>query len=381
MGWDRRLLLDRETQSSDSATRRQLLPRGGILSGLEIHIRITNGATAGEEHVVAAIDRIEVVADGSNVLFSLEGVEAHRWGWLLYGAPPPYEWDESAAAVQELVFPVLFGRYFGDDWYGLDLKNFRDVELRVQFSPTISATAFATGTVSIHVVMWVSDDGSIGATRRGYLRTTQVRAFISAASGEEIIEMARLYPFFDIGIYAREATIEDGVDITRAEVRVNDRKLIPFVGTWDDIQNMNEKLFRIDTKMQVHALRADNATIDMLTGRIRDSNVELVRDLAAGADFNVANVASFAGDRITLHMIIVEASATYAATILETTRREMFINAEGAGVGNFIVIPFALHGNPDLALDAPSFDRLQLALTNGGAGGDVRVSTREIVPG
>jgi hypothetical protein len=51
MAFERRLLLDQETQSSDSATRRIPLPRGGILSGLELRIRITNGATSGLEKV------------------------------------------------------------------------------------------------------------------------------------------------------------------------------------------------------------------------------------------------------------------------------------------------------------------------------------------
>ncbi len=377
--WERRVLLDQETQSSDSATRRVQLPRSGLLSALVLRVRITNGATAGEEHIVDAVDRLEVVANGSEVLYSLEGVEALRWGWLWYGQFPPYKWDESASAVQELVFCVPFGRMFGDAELALDLGAYRDVELRIQYSPTVAATSFATGTTQFHLIGWLNDDLGAGGGRRGFLRTTQLYAFTSVASGEEVIDLPQAYPLYDLLVYAREDAIEDGVDITQVEVRANDRRFIPFTGRWDDIQAENEKMFAIDPTVVCHALRADAAAIDMLTGRIRDVQVTQVRDLAAGADMTVVNPASFAGDRVSMHLAIVEGSATYAATILDTTRREFFIHARGLGIGNAVVVPFALHGNVDLALPAPEFSRLQLALTNGGAGADVRVSARELV--
>jgi hypothetical protein len=47
MTFERRLLLDQETQSSNAATRRLWLPRRGLLSGLQLRTRITNGATSG----------------------------------------------------------------------------------------------------------------------------------------------------------------------------------------------------------------------------------------------------------------------------------------------------------------------------------------------
>lgn len=380
MVWERRFLLDQETQSSDSATRRVKLPREGFLSGLELRTRITNGATAGEEHIVNAIDRVEIIGDGSFVVFSLEGVELLRWAWWDLRRFPPQQWDESASAVQELVLPILFGRYLGDHQYALNLAAWRDLELRIQYSPTISATAFATGTTQFHVPMLVDDTGEAVRDRRGWLRTQQVYAFTSAASGEEVIDLAQQFPYAAIMVYAREAAIEDGTDITRVSLYENDRKRAVWDARWDDLQTHNQLVYDIDPSVFMIANRADNASIDMLTGRIQDARVQVESDLAASANYPVYDVASIAGDRLTLAGILASGAATYAAAALDTTRRKLYVSARGIGVGNAVIIPFQTALTPDGFYDPRDKGRVQLVLTNGGAGADVRVSTREIVP-
>jgi len=381
MSWERRLLLNAETQVSDSATRRIALPRKGALSALMLRTRITNGATAGEEHIVDAIDKVEVVADGSNVLFSLEGVELLRWAWYWLKRFPPQSWNEGLSVVQELNLPIFFGRYLGDPMFYLDLGQYRDVELRIQYSPTIAATSFATGTTQFHIPFWVDDSGSPPGPRLGFLRTTQVKAFTSVASGDDITELSRLYKYWDLMVYCREAAIADGVDITTVEVRVDDKRIIPFTGIWDDIQAENQQMFDIDPLVKVTALRANAATIGMLCGRILEAKVKERFTYVAATDFPMHTIASVAGDVITVAGQLVEGSATYAAVALDTTRRTLDVQAHGLGIGNAIVIPFALNGNPDLALDPTQMARLQLALTNGAAGGAVKISTRELVPG
>jgi|FLYL01.1.fsa_nt_gi hypothetical protein len=380
MVWERRFLLDQETQSSDAATRRVKLPREGFVSGLELRTRITNGANAGEEHIVDAIDRVEIIGDGSFVIFSLEGVELLRWGWWDLRRFPPQQWDESANAVQELVLPIFFGRYLGDPQYALNLGAWRDVELRIAYSPTIGANAFATGTTQFHIPMTIDDSGESLRDRRGWLRTQQIYAFTSAGAGEEVIDLAQQFPYAAIMVYAREDAVEDGVDITRVQLFENDRKRAVWDARWDDLQTHNQLVYDIDPAVNLIANRADNAAIDLLTGRIQECHITIEEDLAAGADFHVYNPASVAGDRLTLHGFTVEGSATYQATTLDSTRRKLYITAKGVGIGNAVVIPFQTALTPEGMYDPRDKGRVQLVLTNGGAGADVRVSTREIVP-
>jgi len=376
----RRILIDQETQTNDSATRRLPLPRLGILSGLEVRTSITNGATRGTERVFDAIDRIQVVADGSNVIFDLEGSEAYRWAHHFLKREPPHIWDETNAVVQRLTLPVPFGRWLGDPEFALDLSQFRDVELRIQFSPTIAGTAFATGTTQFHVIALIDDESDYTGRLRGYLRTVQVNAFTSLASGDTQIELARTYPYFDIHVFAREATTADGTNITRAQVWANDRSRIPFDGRWDDIQALNEHVHGVDATHDGRLLVGDTNTFDSHTGRIISLALTPVFVQSDANGIITVMAGSIAGDRVTMSVSdTADAAASTHFTAAAASRDVRFV-AKGLGVGNSILIPFADGLDPDLSLLSRDLGRLQLVLTNGDAGADVRVSTREWVP-
>jgi len=378
MSWSRRLLLDQEIQGNDLGTRRVQLPARGALSGIELRCGCTNGATRGTQRIFEALTRVEVVADGSNFLFSLEGAELYRWLHYILGKEPPHVWTEHSGIVQYLTLPILFGRYLGDPEFWLDLSQYRAVELRVQYAPTIGATSFVTTTFQIHAPYWIDDSPGGPGARRGFLRTTQVKAFTSLGAGEDVTELSRLYKLWDLMVYARHAAQNDGIDIPIAELRANDKALIPATGRWDDWAGVAETLLDVDGSHEGIAFPLDTETSLLHTGRLLSLVASPV--FAMAASIIEYSLGAIAGDQLT-HSC--SETLTAAATVHFTAwaaRRDLLWKANGLGVGNAILIPFCLHGNPDEALDAPSFSRLQLALTQGGAGSIVRVSTRELVP-
>lgn len=379
MSLERRYLLNREVQSSDSATRIVQLPRAGNLSAIGLRVEITNGATSGTERVWEAIDRVEVIANGSEVLFSLEGRELEKWMYVWSRRRAPQVLTQVGSAVQEIVAFIPFGRFIGDPELYLPLERFQTVELRVQYSPTISATTFATGTTTISAILYMWRQGAVGLRTRGYIRTTQFRSFTSAASGEDVTELPRRFPLLDILVFAREAGVADGTDITQVEVREDDGLVIPYTGRWLDIQAENHIQLDLDAEEAGIAVQSDNDTIDTRVSRIIEADVKLVQDLAAGADFTLVNIASITGDRLTLHMFLVEGSSTYAATILQTTDQTVHWKARGIGIGNAVYVPLWDRENLETAYPAPSKSKVSLALTQGGDGADVRCSVRELV--
>jgi hypothetical protein len=379
MTFERRFLLDQETQASDAATRRVQLPRSGVLSGISLRVRITNGATSGDEKIFTAIDRVEVVADGSNVLFSCSGAALYRLAHFVYGHEPPHRQSQTLSVVQELEFPILFGRYFGDPEIGLNLGNYRDCELRIQYSPTIAATSFVTGTTSFHAVLWIDDDVAGASARFGFLRTTEAYAFTSVAAGDEIIDLARAYRYWDIMVFARETAIDDGVDITRAQIWVNDRAKIPFDGRWDEIQAENESVQQVDGSHSGIMFRGDTETFDTHTGRIFNVVITPIFTQSDANGIITVAVASITGDQLAMSVSDTGDAAAATHFTAAAADRNIHWRAKGLGVGNAILIPFATGNNPDLALPAPDYARLQLALTNGGAGATVEVLTRELV--
>ncbi|MGH6999377.1 MAG: hypothetical protein ACREEO_14375 [Phenylobacterium sp.] len=380
MTLERRYLLNREVQSVDAATRTVELAKAGYVSGLMLRLEATNGATSGTEELIDAIDRVEIIADGSDVLFSLEGTELYKWNWVWQRKRPPYRRTMRAAGVQEISLLVPFGRFLGDPDLYLNLNRYQRVELRIQYSPTISATTFATGTFTISVIEYGWRAGAAPGGTLGFLRTRQIRSFTSAASGDDITELDRRYPLMGALVYAREAAIEDGTDISIVEVREDDGRVIPYTGRWLDLQMENEELLGLDPTEHGIALRTDNGTIDTLVSRIMSASVELEDDTgAADATQPVGAIASITADRITLSIVEVDEDAAHGASALATALYPIHWIARGIGVGNAVFLPLALPGDVANPYPAPEKSKVEIALTQAGAGAAVRVSTQELV--
>lgn len=380
MTLERRYLLNRDVQSGDSGTRRVELARNGFVSAIGLRIECTNGATSGFERVHDAVDRVELIGDGSDVLFSLTGPELHRWQQVWQRRPAAEVWDEQGGNVQELFAVIPFGRFLGDPELALNLANYRRVELTVEFSPTIAATSFATGTFTITAIEYSWREGQQPAGVRGFLRTRQIRDFTSAASGDEEIELDRRYPIMGALVYAREAGVADGTDITTVEVQEDDGRVIPYTGRWLDVQAENQEMLDLESEVSGIALRSDADNIDTLLARILSAHVQVSEDLASAADQHYARIASITGDRIALTVYTLEGSATWAAMAVYATDIAIHVRARGIGIGNAVFIPLARPGDIANPYPAPEKSKVELVLTQGGAGATVRASVQELVP-
>ena len=381
MTLERRYLLNREAQANDAATRTIELAKAGYVSGIMLRIEATNGATSGTEHLIDSIDRVEIIADGSDVLFSLEGVELYKWNWVWLKKRPAQRRTMRAAAVQELSLLIPFGRFLGDPDLYLDLSRYQRVELRIQYSPTIAATGFVTATFTISAIEYGWRAGAAPGGTRGFIRTRQIRSFTSLATGEDVQELDRRYPYLGALVYAREAAIEDGTDITNVEIREDDGRVIPYTARWLDAQMENEHMLGIVPVEEGIALRTDAGTIDTLVSRILTAAVHIEEDAAtADAVTPQLTIASVTADRITVSILETDEDGTTAASALATALYPIHWSAKGIGIGNAVWVPLALPGDIDNPYDAPSKSKVQLALTQAGAGAAVRVSTQELVP-
>ena len=97
----------------------------------------------------------------------------------------------------------------------------------------------------------------------------------------EVIELDRRYPYTGLLVYAREAAIADGVDITTVEVREDDGRVIPYTANWLDAQMENQHMLDLEAVEQGVALRTDAGTIDTLVSRILHADVHLEDDTGA----------------------------------------------------------------------------------------------------
>jgi len=378
--WQLRRIEANTLLASDAATYKVELPTSNIMSGLLVRMQWTNGSSGGGgEDIIDAVDKIEVIRDGSEVLFSLTGIEAAKVGHFMMGKPIPHYRNDNASVVQWAYFPIFFGRYFKDPNYWLNCARATSLDLKVTYSPTISAACFASGTGRIEVDAWMYLDGQPG-DYKGTFKTHRIKQFTSAASGDKEVEFTRKYPLYRVYVYAYEAGVAEGTDITDVSFELNDGEKVIRKGRWVDIQALNTVEMGLETALQGVALRADNETIETRCGRINYVALTCEEDLAAEDDRTLVNVASISGGQITLSMVTIEGSGTWAAGTLQTTDKPIHWVADGGVVGNTICFPFDIMLGMDNLLNTAVYDSVDLVLTQGGAGAEVDVLVQEVLP-
>jgi len=374
-----RYLLDSEVQASDDATKILKLPLSNVIHTLYVKVECTVGATSGQGlSIDDVVDKIEVIGNGSEVLFSLTPQELRRWALLDFGQPISEKIDEAGGAVMMAIYPILFGRTEWDENFWLPCSKFTDLELRIKYSPTIAATAWATGTVTITVIALMTMGGDPGQYM-GTLRKTTIYDFTTVASGDEVIDLPRRLLYRRGLIYCYEAGVEDGTDITKVKLSLNNDERIPLNMDWVDLQEWNRKLFNVHPYVLMKLYRTDADTVNTKLARI--TNVQLT----PLDDDILALLEGITGDALTLGVIDQAEQAvdeggtgTYTIHARETADHNILLYAEGLGLPYAVVIPFD-YLNGDQFFDPTKFDMVQLILTQGGAGGDAKVSLEEVL--
>jgi hypothetical protein len=351
-----RTLLDNEVQASDDAIKTLKLPLSNFIHTLYVTFKVTNGATDAEnQSAYDALDKVEVIANGSDVLYSLTPREAKAWYLWERGMNIPQVRNETGAAVQSITIPVFFGRADFDPYYYLPCARLTDLELKVTYSPTIAATSFATGTstIAVHALMTM---GTPPDTYQGTLVHKTVKAFTSAASGDDQTLLPRGNLMRQLMVYAYEAAIEDGVDITRVKFDLNNQERILTDAKFVDLQSVNKIDRWIHHLEDILCARDTTEVENTFVSRI--SCVELQTTTAA----DIIQATVVAGD---------------AVTVTGTITTPFWMHVDGYGLSHAAVIDFAKQGETNL-LNTSEYDQLQLTLTQGGAGANVRVSTQEV---
>jgi hypothetical protein len=351
-----RTLLDNEVQSSDAATKTIKLPLSNYIHTLYLKLTVTNGATDCEnQSAYDAYDKVEVIANGSDVLYSLTPREAKAWYLWERGMNIPQVRNEKGGAVQSVTIPIFFGRSDFDPFYFLPCARLTDLELKITYSPTIAATAFATGTstIAVHALMTM---GNPPDDYQGTLVHKTIKAFSSAASGEDQTLIPRGNLLRQLLVFAYEAAIEDGVDITRVKMDLNNQERVICDAKFVDLQEVNR--------------------IDRWIHHVED--IWTARDTTEVENTHVSRIASVTGGSTT-------AADTFAATLVAgdavtiagTFTTPPFLHVEGYGLSHAAVIDLSKQGETNL-LNTADYDQIQVTLTQGGAGADTRISSQEV---
>lgn len=373
-----RVLLDNEVQSSNDSIRILPLPLTNFIHTLYVKVKATNGATSARNLDISdVVDKIEVVANASDVIFSLTAQEIKRWCLWDTGYNLSQVRNERPNAVQEAVFPIRFGRADFDPNFYLDAKKLASLELKVYYSPTIGATAFATGTVTIGVFGIISV-GAAPGQYMGTISTKTVRAFTSAASGDEPTLLPKGNLLHSAMVYVYEAGVEPAANISRIKFDLNSDQVQLFNIAWADLNDINKHDNWVCHSETIFALLADTNTL--ITDVERIIHINLQEQFAAdatGDELYTRRPTTIAGDTITVEAMEIDVTAGSETIDADATARNTIAKIDGEGLSHAVVLDFSKAGDSTL-LNTSAFDQVRLTLTQGNAGADVRISTKEI---
>ena len=327
------------------------------ISALVIVYQATNGATSNQGVAIHDdIDSIDLV-DGSEEVFSLSGIEALILNAFEMKRMPYMDLTEAAGGVQKEAFIINFGRYIGDPDYWLDPTEFRNLQLRLAHSLTISATAgFATGSGVIDVIAKVFEEKPSG--RNGYMIAKEQYSFTSGASGIETAMLPTDYTWRMLIQRAYESATDLITDVTNIKVNFDGGAYVPVdMGMLDILQDNANKLGTFEYAQQL--LRTDGDAAATYLQQLQNANANNLTDLS------IASVDDITANQVTLQVLDLTVSPTIAKA---TADESILLQCVGYAPFGSILVPLCDPYNDGNWLQVGRYSKAKLELTQGGAG-------------
>lgn len=156
------------------------------ISELRINYQGLNAAGSGGStaHWAKAITKVELV-DGSDVLFSLSGMELYALGWLHYKKAPAQWLHYLGSNYFVITLNVPFGRWLWDPQLALLPKSFKNLQLRIQ--STMAAGGVAPTASKLDV--WALCFDEKVPTPMGLLTAREIKEYTMGSASHEYTDL------------------------------------------------------------------------------------------------------------------------------------------------------------------------------------------------
>ncbi|GAJ06410.1 unnamed protein product, partial [marine sediment metagenome] len=162
------------------------------VSELLLDLRVTHGVGASsDEHNLKCFKKIEIT-DGSDVLFSLDGLEMQALDIYNSGIHPRGGWFHYLPGLEsDAQVAISFGRYLWDEELAFDPKKFTNPKLKVTFDLDLGGKNVSAGKISVLAALF--DEKVVTPT--GFLVTKEIKRWSKVATGHEYTDMPTDYPY------------------------------------------------------------------------------------------------------------------------------------------------------------------------------------------
>jgi hypothetical protein len=320
---------------------------------LWVEVRNTNGGSYNHDNPMHDnISAIEVI-DGADVLYSLDGRQAHAMACYDLKQWPHQRLSALASDVQTAAIPILFGRYPGDTEYAFDPKRFTNPQLRVKWNfatnNAVGATGFLSGSGRLTVIAEIMEGGP---GPRGFLMKKEAYTYTTAV-GTEYIDLPRDYPYRNLMFRAYAASTHIYEEVSKLKLNCDAGKFVPIDLDTEDYLYLMYRIYpRFSYRAAEH--KANGATLYVLLKEVEDValNPEVAGDV-------VASYTNYEYGNMTV--------SVYIAGATNSNNYNIGTHVHGYLPFGHLMLPFGDQGKADEWLPAPSFRSVRLEATGAAA--------------
>ncbi len=214
-------ILDRELHTADT-TKVIDITLADPVTQLAILYEPVNGAEAEPAaHPAKCISKIELV-DGSDVLYSLSGVEAQAVDWYHRLREPSNLMCYLNGMTGEMVYNINFGRWLYDPLYAFNPKKFSNPQLKITIDINGGGCTVASGYLTVQALIF--DERKIEPA--GFFMHKEIKDFALGAGTHEYTDMPTDFPYRKL--FMRIQKYAAGLELSFGKIKLtedNDKRI------------------------------------------------------------------------------------------------------------------------------------------------------------
>lgn len=221
--WIPEYLKKNEIESSDDKTLYINLPKNEQISFLQIELSATGIGARTTTLLIDEIDVIEVMAEGSKVV---ESLEPELWMYQHFinnnGIYAPQVCTNIPGVRDTIEFDLMFGRGRFDPEYMLDTSLYNNVQLRIKY--TLDTSLYTSGSFRSNIVMWRPLEKLAPI---GFIRNRVVTKETSNTAVEVLThDLPFVYPLRYVAVRAEDIDQNIQSNISSIKVNIDEGRLI-----------------------------------------------------------------------------------------------------------------------------------------------------------
>lgn len=324
------------------------------ISRIVIQMKGTNSTSVPVAHPAKMVSKIELV-DGSNVLFSLSGIEAQALNFYERGRLPDGLMNYVSAVMCAATYELNFGRFLYDEVYAFDPTKFSNPQLKITHNLALGGSTPTAATLSVFAHTW--DEKAVAPI--GFLMSKQQFSYTLAASAKEKIDLATDMPYRFLLIKSLTAGKNPHENYNKIKLSEdNDARVIINDEQTSDLVKLIQDYPRIVEGIMAHDLDAEETIF------CSPAYLETV----VGQGMDAADSALFAKQGY---------GGTFDATGTAGQNSQWIVT--GFMPHGALLIPFGKRDVPEDWYDATKVGSLALTITAGsGASGTVEIISQQV---